>query len=147
MLNLVLAQSNCDNVSMPQPIPIKSLNHIAVVARRLNDSLRFYCDVLGFREVQRPNFKFAGAWLFNYGLMIHIIESDAAGNPGSEIKTRDAHIALHADDLDAVERLLTEHGVAYRKNEVPDRNIKQLFFQDPDGFHIEVGKYPPLPNA
>lgn len=132
---------------MPDPLPIHSLNHIAVVTRNVERSIKFYRDVLGFREVERPNFTFAGAWMFNYGLMIHIIESDAAGRPGGEIQTRAAHIALHADDLDAVERLLKEHDVAYRKSEVPGRSVKQLFFQDPDGFHIEVGKYPPLPNG
>ena len=62
---------------MPPPIPIQSLNHIAVVTRRLEDSKRFYRDVLGFREISRPNFKFSGAWLFNYGLMIHIIGHDS----------------------------------------------------------------------
>ncbi len=130
---------------MPAPIPIKSVNHIAVVTRRLEASRTFYRDVLGFREVPRPNFKFAGAWLLNYGLMIHIIANDKAGDPSGEIQTRDTHIALHTDDLATVERLLTEHGVPFRKNEVPERNIRQVFFQDPDGFHIEVGTYPPLP--
>ena len=132
---------------MPDPLPIRSLNHVAVVTRRLDESIKFYRDVLGFREVQRPNFAFAGGWLFNHGLMIHIIASDTAGSPSGEIQSRAPHIALHADDLDAVERLLEEHGVAYRKSEVPGRNVKQLFFQDPDGFHIEVGKYPPLPSS
>jgi catechol 2,3-dioxygenase-like lactoylglutathione lyase family enzyme len=132
---------------MADPLPIRSLNHIAVVTRRVEDSVKFYRDVLGFREVERPNFKFAGAWLFNYGLMIHVIASDAEERPAGEILTRAAHLALHADDLDAVERLLNEHGIQYRKSEVPGRNVKQLFFQDPDGFHIEIGKYPPLPTS
>ena len=61
------------------------------------------------------------------------------------IQTRDAHLALHSDDLETVEKLLQEHGVPFRKNKVPERKIKQLFFQDPDGFHIEIGTYPPLP--
>src|SRR5262245_31165041 len=132
---------------MPDPLPVRSLNHIAVVTRRVEDSVKFYRDVLGFRELERPSFKFAGAWLFNYGLMIHIIASDAAGSRSEEIQNRAAHIALHADDLDTVERLLKEHGIAYRKSEVPGRNVKQLFFQDPDGFHIEIGTYPPLPTG
>jgi catechol 2,3-dioxygenase-like lactoylglutathione lyase family enzyme len=132
---------------MPAPLPIRSLNHIAVVTSRLEESLKFYREVLGFRDLPRPNFKFAGAWLFNYGLMIHIIAQDSDGGRTDEIQTRDAHIALHTDDLDAVERLLKEHGVPFRKNEVPERNVKQVFFQDPDGFHIEIGTYPPLPTA
>lgn len=135
---------------MPPPIPIKSLNHIAVVTKRLEESIKFYRDVLGFREISRPNFKFTGAWLFNHGLMIHILGPDpntgeTASKPSGEIQTREPHIALHADNLEAVEQLLKAHDIAFRRNEVPDRKTKQLFFQDPDGFHIEVGTYPPLP--
>jgi hypothetical protein len=44
-----------------------------------------------------------------------------------------------------VERLLIEHGVPYRKNEIKDRKIQQIFLRDPDGNHIEIGTYPPTP--
>ncbi|MCC7087032.1 MAG: VOC family protein [Pirellulales bacterium] len=131
---------------MPTSLPITAVNHLTVTTRRLAASRKFYCDVLGFQEVPRPNFNFRGAWLFNFGLMIHIIESGTAGDPHAEIQTREPHLALHSDDLESCERLLQEHCIAYRKNEVPDLGIKQLFFQDPDGYHIEVGKYPPLPK-
>jgi catechol 2,3-dioxygenase-like lactoylglutathione lyase family enzyme len=130
---------------MAEPLPIRAVNHIAVVTRRLEESRKFYRDVLGFREVSRPNFRFPGAWLYNYGLMIHIIANETAGDRGGEISTRDVHLALHSDDPAGVERQLTEHGILFRKNEVPERTIKQIFFQDPDGFHIEVGTYPPTP--
>jgi catechol 2,3-dioxygenase-like lactoylglutathione lyase family enzyme len=115
------------------------------MTRRLEESRRFYRDVLGFREVQRPNFDFPGAWLFNYGIMIHLIYNERAGEPTGEIQTRDNHLALHTDDLETVERLLVEHQVAYRKNLIVDRGIRQLFFRDPDGNHIEVATYPPTP--
>ncbi len=129
----------------PDVLPIGAVNHIGVMTRRVAESRRFYREVLGFREVSRPNFDFDGAWLYNYGLMIHLIYNDAAGDPTGEIQTRHNHLALHADDLDRVERLLHEHGIAYRKNEIVDRGIKQIFFRDPDGHHIEIGKYPPTP--
>jgi glyoxylase I family protein len=115
------------------------------MSQRVEESRRFYRDVLGFREVSRPNFNFRGAWLYNYGLMIHVIENEAAGDPGGEIQTRANHLALHTDDLDAVENLLVEHKVAFKKNEIKDRGIKQIIFQDPDGHHIEIGTYPPTP--
>jgi catechol 2,3-dioxygenase-like lactoylglutathione lyase family enzyme len=38
---------------------------------------RFYCEVLGFRQIWRPDFPFRGAWLFGYGLQIHLIEPEA----------------------------------------------------------------------
>ncbi len=133
-----------ENVSLG-PLPIGAVNHVGVMTRRVAQSRRFYREVLGFREVSRPNFDFDGAWLYNYGLMIHLIYNDAAGDPDGEIQTRYNHLALHSDDLDQVERLLRQHGVAYRKNEIVDRGIKQIFFRDPDGHHIEIGTYPPTP--
>jgi len=130
---------------MPSVLPISAVNHVGLTTRRVEESKAFYRDVLGFREVSRPNFDFRGAWLFNYGLMIHLIENQAAGDRTAEIQTRGNHLALHSGDLVAVEQLLTEHNVPFRKNEIKDRGIKQIFFQDPDGHHIEIGTYPPTP--
>jgi catechol 2,3-dioxygenase-like lactoylglutathione lyase family enzyme len=130
---------------MPDPLPIEAVNHVAVMTRRLEQSIAFYRDVLGFREVSRPHFDFRGAWLYNYGVMIHIIENASAGDPTDWIDTRDNHLALHSSDLETVERLLGEHRIRYRKNLIPDRAIRQIFFQDPDGNHIEIGDYPPTP--
>ncbi len=130
---------------MPEPLPISAVNHVAVTTRDAARSTAFYRDVLGFRPVARPTFDFNGAWLFNYGLMIHIIERPHVPAAEGEINTRDNHLALHSDDLEHVERLLGEHGVPYRKTVIKDRGIRQIFFRDPDGFHIEVGTYPPTP--
>jgi len=130
---------------MPDPLPLQSLNHVALTTRRLEESRAFYRHVLGFREVSRPNFNFRGACLFNYGLMIHLIENPQAGSPSEEIETRGNHLALHSNDLARVEALLQEHGVRYRKNTIADRGINQIFLQDPDGNHIEIGAYPPTP--
>ena len=127
---------------MPDPLPVTALNHVALTTRRLAESRAFYRDLLGFREVERPNFDFAGAWLTNCGLTIHLIESDRAPSPEGPIDTRGNHLALHADDLDAVARMLEERGVEFRRNRIPDRNIPQVFFRDPDGHVIEVGTYP-----
>jgi catechol 2,3-dioxygenase-like lactoylglutathione lyase family enzyme len=115
------------------------------MTRRLAESRSFYRRVLGFREVARPNFSFAGAWLFNHGLMIHLIENTKAGDPSAEIQTRENHLALHTTDLARAEQLLVDHGVRFRKNTVADTGIQQIFLQDPDGNHIEIGTYPPTP--
>jgi hypothetical protein len=78
--------------------------------------------------------------------MIHIIERQVAPADDQPISTRDYHLALHTSDMDAAEQALREHGVEYRKNEIIDRGIKQIFFRDPDGYyHIEIGKYPATP--
>ncbi len=130
---------------MPAPLPIQSVNHVARVTRHLDESRAFYRDVLGFRELERPNFNFPGAWLYNYGLQLHLIVNDVAHEQDREISTRADHLALHVPDTTVVERLLEEHGIPFKKNHVPQRNMTQLFFLDPDGNHIEVATYPPTP--
>ncbi len=131
---------------MPSALPIESVNHLARQTKRLEEMRAFYRDVLGFREIERPNFNFPGAWLFNYGLQIHLIVDDQANNrTGGEISTRAAHLALHVLDTNEVERLLNAHHIPFVKNYVADRNVTQIFFHDPDGNHIEIGCYPPVP--
>ncbi|MBC8350437.1 MAG: VOC family protein [Planctomycetes bacterium] len=128
---------------MPDPFPIEAVNHIARVTHDLEASLVFYQNVLGFRPIRRPNFQFPGAWLFNYGVQIHLIATSERNAPTSDISMRDDHVAFHVTDTDVVEKLLAEHGIDYRKNYVADTQVTQLFFLDPDGNHIEIGTYPP----
>ncbi|MBP85702.1 MAG: glyoxalase [Planctomycetaceae bacterium] len=128
---------------MLQPLPIRSVNHISHVTSRLEESTTFYRDVLGFRPIQRPPFDFPGAWLYNYGVQVHLIATRKDGEAPGEISVRTDHVAFHVDDTDHVEGLLKERGIPYRTNIVPGTGIKQLFFHDPDGNHIEIGSYPP----
>lgn len=127
---------------MPLPLPLLHLHHISLVTGKLDESRAFYRDVLGFREIPRPAFNFGGAWLYNYGLQIHLIENPAPAEMSAEIDSRADHIAFAVDDVDAVERLLREHGVRYRVNMQANTTVKQLFFHDPDGHNIEVARYP-----
>jgi len=129
---------------MSKPLPIESVNHITRVTHDLEASTAFYCDVLGFRPIWRPNFGFDGAWLFNCGVQIHLI--CATGDPAidaPETSIRANHVAFHVADTDAVEELLRQKGIPYKINHVPGTDVTQLFFQDPEGYHIEIGTYPP----
>jgi catechol 2,3-dioxygenase-like lactoylglutathione lyase family enzyme len=127
---------------MPQAIAIQHLNHIARPTRRLEESRRFYIEVLGFREISRPAFSFRGSWLFGGGIQIHLIEDLViAPNPPDGINTRETHIAFAVPDVDVMETRLEEHGIPYKRSLIKDRQIHQLFFRDPDGHLIELGKY------
>ena len=130
---------------MPAPLEFESLNHLGIATASVERSKAFYRDVLGFREVERPAFNFVGSWLYNYGLMLHLIHNEAAAQAGGEIQTRGNHLAMHTRDLAAVEQALSAHGISYRMNTIADTGIKQIFFRDPDGHTIEVGTYPPTP--
>lgn len=129
---------------MPAPLPIQSAHHIGRVVRDLDASIAFYRDVLGFEQVWRPDFDFRGAWLFNYGLQVHLIcvNPDASVEP-IPISGRNDHIAFYVEDTDQVEALLHEHQIAFHKSTVANTGVTQLFFLDPDNNHIEVGTYPP----
>ena len=81
--------------------------------------------------------------LYSYGVQIHLIATREDGETPGEISVRTDHVAFHVDDTDHVERLLKERGILYRTNYVAKTGVKQLFFCDPDGNHIEIGNYPP----
>lgn len=125
------------------PLELKGLHHIAVLTRRLDESRAFYRDLLGFREIPRPPFNFAGAWLWNYGLQIHLIVDERLPDAEGPINSRAHHLAFATPDVEAVERALGERSVPVRVNIQAGTGLKQLFFRDPDGHHIEVASYGP----
>ena len=117
------------------------LHHVSRQTAKLEETRKFYADVLGFRELSRPPFNFRGAWLYGAGIQIHLIEEPFDAPPAA-INTRENHIAFAVDDMNAAEEALKFHGVPYRHNVVPERGTNQIFFRDPDGWLIEIGLYP-----
>ena len=64
-------------------MPLTELNHYFVRANDLEQSKRFYCEVLGFEEMPRPNFPFPGYWLgVNGRIQVHM---GPHGIPNSEL--------------------------------------------------------------
>uniref|UniRef100_A0A7C8ZR94 Lactoylglutathione lyase n=1 Tax=Opuntia streptacantha TaxID=393608 RepID=A0A7C8ZR94_OPUST len=59
------------------PLPLMTLNHVSRLCRSVEDSMEFYTKVLGFVVIERPHAfdSFDGAWLFNYGIGIHLVQS------------------------------------------------------------------------
>jgi len=56
--------------------PLMALNHVSRLCRNLKESIDFYTKVLGFVETERPQaLDVEGAWLFNYGVGIHLVQS------------------------------------------------------------------------
>jgi len=145
-----MAAASCGGVRAAGVLPLASLNHISIVCRSVEASLRFYTDVLGFVPIRRPgSFDFDGAWLFNYGIGIHLLQSE---DPGSlpekgEINPKDNHISFQCESMVAVERRLKEMGIPYVQRCVEEGgiNVDQIFFHDPDGFMIEICNCDNLP--
>jgi catechol 2,3-dioxygenase-like lactoylglutathione lyase family enzyme len=111
------------------------LNHVSVVARDLEESVRFYTDVLGLEPVATPNFGFPVAWLQAGDLQLHLFERPEA--PPSH-----AHFGLEIDDFMTIYRRVKElgllddiYGSAVR--ELADGAV-QMYIRDPSGNLIEL---------
>jgi len=137
-----------------QPLPLSSLNHISRNCTDINASVAFYVDVLGFVQIVRPQsppFNFDGAWLFQYGVGLHLLKKEGIAEPKSthekDIDPRADHISFQADNTGVVEQRLQEFGIRYKKQAVVEGNIRvqQIFFHDPDGHMIEICDCEALP--
>ncbi|KAG9442922.1 hypothetical protein H6P81_018776 [Aristolochia fimbriata] len=132
-------------------LPLLSLNHVSFLCRSVQRSVKFYQDVLGFSLIKRPSsFDFEGAWLFSYGVGIHLLQSssiaDFHANPRI-INPKDNHISFQCSDIGLVKRKLEEMGMKYVTAVVEEGGIQvdQLFFHDPDGYMIEICNCDNLP--
>lgn len=129
---------------MPTPLAIGRFNHATLNCRDVGRSVAFYRDLLGLRQMKRPAFSFAGAWLYRDGLgmMIHLNEIQDLPSLPDDIQTRHRHLAFRAEDFDATLADLRERGIPFVERTLPDLGYRQAFFHDPDGNIIELGEWP-----
>ncbi|KAK9284184.1 hypothetical protein L1049_023352 [Liquidambar formosana] len=135
-----------EEVGSCEALPLLSLNHVSLLCRSVKASVRFYEDVLGFVLIKRPSsFNFNGAWLYNYGIGIHLIENPSIDEFDTVIESRpinpkDNHISFQCTDVELVKRRLQDMGMKYVTAIVEEEGIKvdQVFFHDPDGYMVEL---------
>jgi catechol 2,3-dioxygenase-like lactoylglutathione lyase family enzyme len=121
-------------------IRIENLHHVSVTVTNLARSRRFYSEVLGLRELPRPNFPVDGAWYAAGDRQVHLIVFPETQmlRARRDIDVRETHFALRVADFDETTAHLRAHGV-----EVLDRfdNVTdwaQIYILDPDGNIIEL---------
>ncbi|CAI9103775.1 OLC1v1002326C2 [Oldenlandia corymbosa var. corymbosa] len=131
------------------PLPLLSLNHVSFVCKSVRKSVRFYEEVLGFVLIKRPSsFTFEGAWLFNHGIGIHLLEvEDVPNKKKAKINPKDNHISFQCTNIEFVMQKLEEMNVEFVTAVVEEGGITvdQLFFHDPDGYMIEICNCQNLP--
>ena len=115
------------------------LDHYNVSTRKLSETVRFYEDVLGFKNGPRPPFNFPGAWLYSAGqAVLHlndISHTDKQQRPDSGVID---HVAFGSRGFEAMKQHLTGKGVPYRVNQVPNSARWQIFLRDPNNVEIEL---------
>jgi catechol 2,3-dioxygenase-like lactoylglutathione lyase family enzyme len=130
-------------------MPMGALNHYFVRANNLEETKNFYCDVLGFEEMPRPNFPFPGYWLGAGGqITVHM---GPHGIPNSELYYLGTKPTARTDQTGVVDHiafLATEPkefierfksmGMPYRPRFLSESSLYQLFVTDPNGLVIEL---------
>jgi len=120
-------------------MPIEKLDHVNVRTAQLEKMIEWYTSVLGLRSGDRPDFPFAGAWLYaGNTVTVHLIEIKGEPGAGSEVDLKLEHFAFAAKKRIEFEKVLESKMIPHRKSNVPDMNLVQYNIWDPDGNHIHV---------
>lgn len=134
-------------MSFSSPIVI---SHIALQVTNLQQSTNFYKDVIGLQPLEEP-FKLGRHSWFALGpaCQLHLI-AGAVELPQFHI---DHHLALSTADLQNFIQQLDAAGVTYYDAKkaagvvhVRPDGIRQVFFQDPDGYWLEMNNEFPVPQ-
>lgn len=119
-----------------------SFNHIALSVQDVNESIRFYQKVLQLKEIKNTASNSKTRWLsLGEGKELHLIS-----RPESEIKINKAvHFALATSDISSFVKHLVTLKIDYsdwldtpNKDYIRKDGIQQVYFQDPDGYWIEI---------
>jgi catechol 2,3-dioxygenase-like lactoylglutathione lyase family enzyme len=115
------------------------LDHYNVSTRKLDETVRFYENVLGFVNGPRPPFNFPGAWLYSDGHpVLHLNDispTDRQQRPDSGVID---HVAFGSRGFEAMKQHLSSKGVTFRVNQVPNSRRWQIFLDDPNNVVIEL---------
>ena len=119
-----------------------TFNHIALSVKDVDESVHFYQKVFQLEEIENTASDSKTRWLsLNQGKQLHLIP-----RPNSEIKINKAvHFALSTPDLENVISNLENLRIEFSDwKDVPNKiyvrkdGIKQIYFQDPNGYWIEI---------
>ena len=114
---------------------IEGMNHFNVLTDDVEATRRFYVDVIGLTEGERPPLGFPGAWLYAGGRAILHVSS--AKLPQDRAGVID-HMAFSATDLKGTVKRLEAKGVKYTLRQQVGTRIWQLFCHDPMGAKVEL---------
>ena len=119
-------------------MPLKRLDHYNIETVRPDETVAFYCDVLGCVNApeRRPAVPAPGTWLLvddHPAIHVNFIDEDLAARTGAI-----DHVAFEASGyLETCERLDTL-GVDYETVESPQFDLMQIYVVDPNLIRVEI---------
>jgi catechol 2,3-dioxygenase-like lactoylglutathione lyase family enzyme len=115
------------------------LDHFNIRTRRLDDTVRFYEDILGLQNGDRPNFSFPGAWMYSEGRpVVHLVDISPTSEPQKPDSGVVHHVAFASRDFKGMKQRLQSKGMAFDTRQVPGGELWQIFVRDPNGVMIEL---------
>jgi catechol 2,3-dioxygenase-like lactoylglutathione lyase family enzyme len=134
------AREQSGEVKMPS---IANLFHVAIKTNDLDDTVRFYTEVLGLHPVARPDFGYPGPWLAAPGsaAIIHIYAGGAALGPGGRAPYGTGaidHVSITATSFHGFIERFKKHGLEWGEFNVREAGLWQLFVHDPSGVQLEI---------
>lgn len=112
------------------------LDHVNIKAPMglLEREKAFFCDVLGLRDGDRPDFGIRGYWLYaGDKAVVHLSEGDAGSGQGAI-----DHVAFRSEGVDRLVRTLDDSGTEYTTFYVADLDTTQVFVRTPSNIKVEV---------
>ena len=107
-------------------------------AGAIDETERFYRDVLGLEPIWRPEIPgVPGQWFGVGATQLHLVGREPSDRP---IDASRHHVCFGVADLDEAVAELDAAGIAYRRGEQRqhERVVAQVFFTDPCGNTIEL---------
>lgn len=111
------------------------IDHAAIHVRDLDKSAAFYESVLGLTRTPEP-FKDGKHVWYSIGphQQLHVIAGGQSGASGDI----DVHLAFRVADVVAFSAHLDQQNVSHKPYITRADGVKQVYFQDPDGYWLEV---------
>lgn len=113
-----------------------SFNHVSIHANDLEESVRFYVEVLGMETIPTYSFAFPVQYVRLGDLQLHLFERDTPA-PAYH------HIGINVDDYEAAYERASDLGILEQESffedmyELPDGSV-QMYLRDPAGNLVEL---------
>jgi lactoylglutathione lyase len=119
-----------------------SINHVAICVHNLQKSAAFYNDVVQLKKIPNPFKDTVHQWFsIGPGIQLHVI---AGSCPVVKHDINDHlcfSIASLPDFMKHLDQLNIKYGNwagDYKKTQLRPDGVTQIYFQDPDGYWIEI---------
>jgi lactoylglutathione lyase len=119
-----------------------SINHVAICVHDLKKSTAFYTDVVQLKKIPHPFKDTIHTWFsMGGGVQLHLIQANCPPvehNINIHLCFKVPSLADFMKHLDAYNIKYGNWAGDYKKTQTRPDGVVQIYFQDPDGYWIEI---------